>query len=190
MEDALSKPIDATGIKRLARQLGVPHHPSSDPFPNRSPPRDRHLEAQIFSDQPPLTPAEWEDPKKLDIRIRTLEVGIIKLSANLSNLAENCKTMRLNLDDEQELLYLQRNYTTLKEIDRWTGVMGDRVDKRMEELSSISKGYEDFVTAGRKKLEEIGERGRQPWWKAKPWYETGEVYRSDKYFRKKFKRNL
>ncbi|KAK6517438.1 hypothetical protein TWF281_004095 [Arthrobotrys megalospora] len=174
-------------------RLGIPKRPSSLPLPYKKPPRDRTLEAKIFAPEPELTPTEWKDPQKILVRIRTVQVGVEKLVPKLESLGENCKTMRLNLDDEQEALYNLKIYSTLREINGWIEKLSKRMDERNEERDLMAKKFEDQVDFGNEKMEGIVMRGKKvenkAWWMEKPWYEKGEFYQSEEYYERQYNRD-
>ncbi|KAK6499386.1 hypothetical protein TWF506_004013 [Arthrobotrys conoides] len=177
----------------IASRLGLSPTPSSDPFSRRKPPHDPLLNQKIFSDSPPLTEAEWLDPQKLLIKIRTFQVGLQKYQQNLADFKNNVKIMKLNLDDEQDSLNKLRIYGTLKEVGQWIGKVGEMIEERNRGREEVVRRYEEFVRAGREKIESIMERGRGmgggdgsgssvAWWMEKPWYERGEVYHSQEFY--------
>ncbi|KAF3154993.1 hypothetical protein TWF569_010611 [Orbilia oligospora] len=141
----------------IESKLGIPNRCSSDPNSHRKPPHDPLLYKKIFADSPTLTDSEWQDPRKVLIKIRTFQETLSKL----------------------------RIYGTLGEVGVWILRMEKRIEERNREMEKAAKGYEKFVEAGKKKIEMIMERGggreRSSWWMEKPWYERGEVYDSEEF---------
>ncbi|KAF3253379.1 hypothetical protein TWF132_009142 [Orbilia oligospora] len=158
----------------IESKLGIPNRCSSDPNSHRKPPHDPLLYKKIFADSPTLTDSEWQDPRKVLIKIRTFQVGFHKYQHNLKDFSKNCKVMKMNLDDEQETLSKLRIYGTLGEVGVWILRMEKRIEERNREMEKAAKGYEKFVEARKKKIEMIMERGggreRSSWWMEKPCY--------------------
>ncbi|KAF3162328.1 hypothetical protein TWF788_002060 [Orbilia oligospora] len=169
----------------IESKLGIPNRCSSDPNAHRKPPHDPLLYKKIFADSPTLTDSEWQNPRKVLIKIRTFQVGFHKYQGNIKDFGKNCRVMKMNLDDEQETLSKLRIYGTLGEVGVWILRMEKRIEEREREREKAVKKHEEFVEAGKKKIEMIMERGggreRSSWWMEKPWYERGEAYNSGEF---------
>ncbi|KAK6351876.1 hypothetical protein TWF718_005021 [Orbilia javanica] len=167
--------------------LGLPKRCKSDTTALRKPPNDATLDAQIFSSEPPLTTLVLQNPQKLLIRIRTFQVGVKKLCDNVDNFNRNCRTMRVNLKDEVVVLEKLAIWEGLREVGRWIGKVGERVEERERERVRMVEGFEEFVRVGRERIEDIMRRGRgEDWWLERPWYETGEVYHSTVFYENEY----
>lgn len=99
--------------------------------------------------------------------------------------------MKMNLDDEREVLSNLGIYGGLREVKVEIGRVGERIERREREREGVGKRYEEFVNAGREMMEGIMERGKEEnrsWWMEKPWWERGEAYRSERFYEERYNR--